>query len=234
MRKLVGIIQARMGSKRVPGKVMIRLKSKPIIQHIKEGLEKSYDFEKIILATTSDTKNDEMCNFAKDYLNIDVYREDSENDICARLHKSIKDSKDIDGIVKINADCPILDTKVVNEIATKFATSKVDYVSNKFEWTYPKGLSCEAISINSLKWCFENLTDEIDRELVCDYIKNSDGFTKLDIRSTHQLGHRNWMLDVPEELKILNDIFENYHDGPFDYLELEHYLTTKYGKNYEW
>ncbi|MCP4914376.1 MAG: NTP transferase domain-containing protein [Oligoflexia bacterium] len=235
MRKVAAVIQARMGSTRVPGKVMINLNGKPIIQHILEGLKKSYAFTDYILATTKDPRNDEMVDFAKNILKIKVYREEAEDDIAARLFNSSLESNQSDGIVKVNADCPIVDPKVINKIANTFVTSEADYVSNKIEWTYPKGLSCEALSNSSLKWCHENLNSNHDRELVCDYIKNnSSQFFQLAINSEDSLGHRNWMLDTPEELDILKVVFDEFHDKEFEYQSIESFLVQKYGVNYEW
>src|SRR5579864_4738490 len=102
--RFVGVIQARMGSTRLPGKVMLPLAGQPVIWHIFDRLRRVQPIETVVLATTTDPQNDDMTRYAESK-GMYVYRHDAEEDIAGRLAGVIAATK-ADGMLKVNADCP--------------------------------------------------------------------------------------------------------------------------------
>ena len=151
--EISGLIQARMGSKRLPGKVMLEIQGKPLIGHIFDRLKSINSLKNIILATTKDPKNNELKNYALQQ-NIKVYQHDIENDIVGRLYNSMKLTK-ADAILKINADCPLVDPNLLEEGLNIFYRKKSSYdlLTNKISKKFPDGYSYEIISQKVIKWC---------------------------------------------------------------------------------
>ncbi|MDA9559274.1 NTP transferase domain-containing protein, partial [Alphaproteobacteria bacterium] len=161
-----GLIQARMGSERLPGKVMLEIEGKPLIGHIFDRLKKVKSLKSLILATTKDKKNDILEKYARKN-NILVYRHEYENDILGRIYGAFNKVR-ADALLKINADCPLIDVKLLQEGVNVFTESKAGYdlVTNKISKTFPEGYSYEIVSYNTIKWCQKNITNPKERELV--------------------------------------------------------------------
>ena len=112
--KVIGLIQARMGSTRLPGKVMMPLAKKPLLWHILQRLRKVESISEIILATSYDKRNDILENFSNQN-GIICHRFNIENDLISRIY-SVSQKIDYDVMVKVNADCPLIDFKYINNI----------------------------------------------------------------------------------------------------------------------
>ena len=231
MKNLVGVIQARMGSKRLPGKVMRPLAGKPLIGHIHKRIASCSGVKSVVLATTNDPLNDPLVEYCEK-LGLEVFRHTIEDDIATRLYQSAKISG-ADAILKINADCPLVDPKIIQKhITAFFANDKFDYISNKIEWTLPEGYSLEIISFKALQWCARNLADSVDRELVANWIKdNQQRFNQLSIMEDFT-GHQNFpscSVDTPEDYKLISKIFDDlyYENALFGWESVREWLLEK-------
>ena len=159
MKNLVGLIQARMGSKRLPGKVMKPLADKPLVGHIYQRLVACSQIKTVVLATTQDPLNNSLVDYCID-LGMKVYRDPNEDDIASRLYNSAK-FVNADAVLKVNADCPLIDPQILQQlILGYYSDDSLDYISNKIKWTLPEGYSAEIISYNALKWCASNLKNK--------------------------------------------------------------------------
>jgi spore coat polysaccharide biosynthesis protein SpsF (cytidylyltransferase family) len=213
MPKLVAVVQARMDSKRLPEKVMLPLAGYPVIWHIFSRLKKLSVFSDFVLATSEDKTNNNLVSYSKDVLKVKVFRALSENDICSRLYGAAK-LANADSILKINADCPIVDLNVLSLLIDAYKNdSQLDYISNKFKWTFPKGMSVEIISMSALTYCHKHVSNKRDRELIADWIKNDKYsiFKKTSIVSSQDYGKYNWMLDTPEDYTYLKHVFDKLY-----------------------
>ena len=152
----------------------------------------------VLLATTQSPNNDKLVGHCRK-LGMEIYRDQNENDIASRLYLAAK-SLAADAILKVNADCPLVDPAILNRITSAFQrNTNIDYVSNKIRWTFPEGYSAELISCNALEWCHKNLKDETDRELVANFIKIIARFSQISIdnnQDEHDLFSH--FLDAPE------------------------------------
>ena len=142
------IIQARMNSKRFPGKVLRKYKNISYLELLIKRLQKSEKIRKIIVAATlnpADNEIEKLCNKLK----IFCFR-GSEDDVIDRYFQASKLFK-AENIVRVTADCPLLDRKIVDEVIKKFFFKKVDYATNTMPPTFPDGMDVEVFNFNSLK-----------------------------------------------------------------------------------
>ena len=142
------IIQARMNSTRLPGKVMKKIGGTPIINLIIKRLSRAKLVDDIIVATSKIKENQILINYLKKN-KIKLFC-GSESDVLSRFYKAATKNKS-KIIVRITADCPFIDPKIVDEFIYKFKKNKVDYLSNNNPWTYPDGMDVEVFSYDLLK-----------------------------------------------------------------------------------
>lgn len=214
MSDVWGLIQARMGSTRLPGKVILDLAGKPLIWHVVERLRRVPGLAGIVIASTADPQNDALADFAARE-GLPIHRHPLEDDIAGRLSGVVREL-DATAILKVNGDCPLVDPEVLARLLDRYLSEPgLDYVSNKSIKTYPMGLSAEVIAAHPLLWCDENLSAATDREYVADWIRNhTDRFAVASIENERDLSEHGWMVDTPEDLAFVQGIFARlYRDG---------------------
>jgi spore coat polysaccharide biosynthesis protein SpsF len=209
--RLVGVIQARMGSTRLPGKVMMPLAGQPVIWHIFDRLRRVRPIEVVVLATTTDPRNDGMVRFAE-AAGMDVCRHDEEEDIAGRLALVVAATQ-ADAILKVNADCPAIDPAVLQQIADRFlAEPDTDAASNKQPFTWPLGMSAEALSARAIVWCDLNLRAPQDRELVASWILgHHELFRIVSVTTESHYGVGDLMLDSETDYKEMAHLFDTLY-----------------------
>lgn len=211
--RVVGLAQARMGSSRLPGKVMRPLAGQPLIGHIFDRLAATPGIDGLVLATTADRRNDPLAAYAE-ARGIPVYRETGEDDIAGRLAGAARLSG-ADAILKVNADCPMVDPGILARLVRAFRQNPgVDYVSNKIVWTWPEGMSAEVIATSALEWCAANLASDVDRELVANWIRDHvDRFRRLSVEAEidHHSGGPSLAVDTPDDFDLAVRIFDDLY-----------------------
>lgn len=216
--KIVAIVQARMGSTRLPKKVMKPISGIPMIQVLLSRLSKSEYIDQIVLATSEEPQNQPLINHVE-MLGYDVYQ-GSESDVLDRCYKTaLLHHADI--IVRITGDCPLIDPRVVDSVLAAFKEGKVDYVSNNCPPTYPDGLDTEVFSFTALKTAWEQANKPYEREHVTPYIRESDNFRILNISNAKDLSDERWTVDEPEDFEVVKGIFEHFAPSiDFGWLEV--------------
>tara|TARA_Y200000002_G_scaffold315038_1_gene273030 strand:- start:1627 stop:3654 length:2028 start_codon:yes stop_codon:yes gene_type:complete len=205
--KFVAIVQARVGSIRLPNKVLKQIGGIPMIEIILERLNKSKLLNEIILATPESEKNKLIIDQVK-HLGYTCYQ-GSELDVLNRYIQAAEKSK-ADVIVRITGDCPLVDPNLVDECITRFVDANVDYYSNTIPPTYPDGLDIEVIKFKALKKAANESTKLSDREHVTTYIKNSKLFSKLNHVHDEDLSRFRWTVDNPEDFEVISSIFDYF------------------------
>ena len=207
MKKLI-IVQARMTSTRLPGKVMKVVCGKPLLEHLIDRLKRVKYADRIVIATTVNETDDiivELC----EKLDISYYR-GSEEDVLGRYYETaVEYGGDI--IIRITSDCPVIDPEVVDYLINFFTNNieKYDYVSNTLERSYPKGMDAEIVSFKALKEAHFNAYDPFDREHVTPFIKKRpQQFRLYNILYKTDMSRCRWTLDTPEDLELISKIFE--------------------------
>ena len=173
--KIVAIVQAHMGSTRLPNKVMKLINGVPMIEILLRRLGKSKKLDQIVLATSVDV-NDQVLTGHVESLGFKC-TQGSKNDVLERYVQAAKENQ-ADVIVRITGDCPLVDPVLVDECISKFIESKVDYLSNTIPPTYPDGLDVEVMGYKTLKKADEEAKKLFHREHVTPYIHESNFFSK--------------------------------------------------------
>lgn len=203
---VLAIIQARMGSTRLPGKILKEVNGKPLLAYQIERVRQSKCIDEIVIATTVEQKDDQIVAFCKHY-NVEYYR-GSENDVLTRYYETAqKFGGDI--IVRLTSDCPIIDPVVIDETIRYYIdhASDFDYVSNTIERTYPRGLDTEVFSEGALEKAYNNATLERDREHVTAYMySNPEKFRIGSISNSLNLGCYRWTVDTVEDYELVKQI----------------------------
>ena len=215
MKKLI-IVQARMTSTRLPGKVMKVVCGKPLLEHLIDRLKRVKYADRIVIATTVNETDDIIVELCKK-LDISYYR-GSEEDVLGRYYETaVEYGGDI--IIRITSDCPVIDPEVVDYLINFFTnnTEKYDYVSNTLERSYPKGMDAEVISFKTLKEAHFNAYEPYDREHVTPFIKKRpQQFRLYNILYKRDISNCRWTLDTPEDLELISKIFESlYYQNTF-------------------
>tara|TARA_B100000700_G_scaffold331352_1_gene463394 strand:+ start:2434 stop:4464 length:2031 start_codon:yes stop_codon:yes gene_type:complete len=203
------IIQARMNSTRLYGKVMKKFSGLPIIGIILKRLSYSKEADKIIVATTKEKNGHKLINYLKK--NKINYFIGSENDLLNRYIKAAEKFK-IKYIVRVTADCPLIEPKIVDKCIRKIKKSKADYVCNVFPPTFPDGLDVDVMKIKTLKKLKNFSRDKLDLEHFPRIIKqNPKKFKIVNLKNKKDLSHIRLTVDEIEDYNLIKKIFKNFY-----------------------
>ena len=213
-KKVHAIIQARMNSTRLPGKVLMEFSGDTVLGHIIRRVKKSNGIDKIIVATTTNYSDDKIVEFCNKY-NIDVFRGD-ENDVLDRYYRcAIQYHSDI--IVRITADDPLKDPEIISFAIDLFKSNNYDYVSNTINPTFPEGLDIEVFSFNALELAHKSAYQNSDKEHVTPYIyHNPQIFNLFNFTNDYDYSHMRWTLDNENDLIFIKTIYMNLYLNPDD------------------
>lgn len=205
-------VQARMGSTRLPGKVLKEICGKPLLELELERIQESSKIDKIIVTTTINKEDDSIIGFCEKK-NIDHYR-GSESDVLDRYYQTSKyygvNKNDI--IVRLTGDCPLIDPNVIDEVIELFMNSKTDYASNIEPPTYPDGLDVEVFGFSVLKKAWEEAQLPSEREHVTPYIRNNPNlFKKVNLKNKNDLSDYRWTVDEKEDYKFVKKIYNKLY-----------------------
>jgi glutamate-1-semialdehyde 2,1-aminomutase len=231
--KIVAIVQARMGSTRMPNKVMQLVSAEiPMIEVLLSRLSQSKEIEQIVLATSLDPRNQPLIEHVSK-LGYPIYQ-GSENDVLDRYFQvALKYCPDI--VVRITGDCPLIDPKLVDLVIRTYKSGDADYVSNVFPPTYPDGLDVEVFSFSALKTAWEKARATPEREHVTPYIRESGKFRTENVTNSEDFSNERWTVDEPEDYEVIKSIFE-YFTSRIDFswtevLQLRHSQPTIFSAN---
>lgn len=209
--KVVAIIQARMGSTRLPGKVMKEILGKPVILWDLERVCLSKLIDEIVVAIPYGKENDVIVDTIKEYNDMIVTTRGSEDDVLDRYYNAaVQSTADI--VVRITSDCPLIDPTVMDKVIRKFLNSDCDYCSNSLKRTYPLGLDTEVFSFDALAKAWREANIGYEREHVTPYIiENPDEFKSLNVPNDIDLSHYRWTLDTKEDFEFINAIYQKIY-----------------------
>jgi len=195
---IVAIIQARMGSTRLPGKVLMDLFGKTVLEHVIDRVKICPLVDKIVVATTTLPIDDVIVQECA-RINIHTFRGSSE-DVLSRYYGAAKESG-ADIIIRVTSDCPLFDPDVLTNMLERF---NVDYLSNTIKRTFPKGLDAEIFTMSTLERAHIEATDDYDREHVTPYIYNNpDKFVLSSFEDVNDNSNQRLTLDTPEDWEII-------------------------------
>lgn len=210
----LAILQARMSSTRLPGKVMKLLAGRPMVERQLERLRRSQTLTRIVVATSTDPSDDPLAAHL-DGLGVDVFR-GSLNDVLARYMGAARAFGARGQLVRLTADCPLADPGVIDDCVRLQARLGVDYVSNGRRPTYPHGLDVEAFGLDALEAADREAVDPYEREHVTPFIyRRPERFTLAALTQAVDESHLRWTVDTPEDFAFVERVYQTlYADKP--------------------
>ena len=205
--RVVAIVQARMGSTRLPNKVMKKINGVPMIELILSRLSQSKELDQVVVATSVDPKNVPLVEHVKSLGY--ACEQGSENDVLQRYINAAK-AHNADIVVRITGDCPLVDPELVDECIRGFRASSVDYFSNINPPTYPDGLDIEVVTLAALNRAIVESDKPFDREHVTPYIRESGRFNFSGMQHSEDLSHLRWTVDELADFDVINNVFSHF------------------------
>ena len=209
--KIVLITQARVGSSRLPSKVLKEIEGNSILKIHLGRIKYSKLIDKIIVATTKNEHEYPIIDLCRE-LNVDVFK-GSENDVLDRFYKSVENCN-ADWIVRVTSDCPLIDPILIDFVVNAVISSGKDYGSNTMVESYPDGQDIEVFKFQTLKKAWENAKMKSEREHVTPYIKNNSDvmggykFTSLSIENIEDYSKVRMTVDEIHDFEAIKLLLE--------------------------
>ena len=210
--RVIAAIQARMGSTRLPGKVLLPIAGRPTIQRIAERLAHCREVDMVVVSTSVEQRDDSVAALA-DQIGIPCVR-GSEMDLIERLGRTAAQFS-ADALVRITADCPLVDPEIVDKVVGVWrrSGSALEYASNVFPPTFPDGLDVEVLSRQVLERLDREVSDPFFRESFTAYIREHPAaFRIANIEHERDLNDLRWTLDYPEDLAFVEAVYRALDD----------------------
>lgn len=216
--KIVAIVQARMGSTRLPNKVMKPICGVPMIELLLARLAMAKRVDQILLATSIDERNLPLVEHVQNLGYVCV--RGSENNVLQRyLDAAIQVKADV--IVRITGDCPLVDPVLVDWAIEEFLSDPVDYLSNTAPATFPDGLDIEVFTFDALKRAAQESEDPFDHEHVTPYLRKAGSFKTGTMQNDIDLSDLRWTVDEAVDFDVICSIFKHFSpDIYFSWIEV--------------
>jgi glutamate-1-semialdehyde 2,1-aminomutase len=232
--KTIAIVQARMGSTRLPKKVMMPIGGVPMIELLLARLARAKEVDEVVVATSEDSRNLPLVEHVQ-RLGYRCFR-GSENDVLDRYLHAARAAK-ADVVVRITGDCPLVDPQLVDQVIREFHGAEVDYCSNVSPPSFPDGLDIEVFSLAALERAGAETSDAYDHEHVTPYLRSSSKFRQAAVRHEEDLSGRRWTVDEAADLEVVRAVFANFapdiHFSWKKVLELEQRQPALFAANSE-
>ena len=211
--KTLAVIQARMGSTRLPGKVLADIGGVPMLQRVIDRTKAVQAIDDLVVATTMNPEDDALAEWLEES-NIACFR-GSSDDVLARFVDAATE-RNGELIVRVTADDPLKDPDIMSQLIARMQQDPLlDYASNTIDPTWPEGLDMEVIRLSALKHAHREATLRSDREHVTPFIWNRPAtFRLVNIRFEKDLSHWRLTVDKPADLELIRMIFSRFADNP--------------------
>jgi spore coat polysaccharide biosynthesis protein SpsF len=211
---ILAIVQARMSSTRLPGKVMKPILGRPMLDLQLERLRRVTAIDRLVVAT-SDLAGDDPIEALCEDQGVAVFR-GSLSDVLGRYHGALEAYGPADHVVRLTADCPLADPDVIGGCIAQHLATGADYTSNGVERTFPKGLDVEIMTAATLERAHRDAMAQDEREHVTMYIyRNPQTFRLSHFVQDRRLGSLRWTVDTPEDLEMVTAVYQAlYQDNP--------------------
>jgi spore coat polysaccharide biosynthesis protein SpsF len=212
------IVQARMSSSRLPGKVLEPVAGAPMIVQQLARVARARLIDDIVVATSTDPGDDRLVQTVQQ-AGYRVHR-GSLQDVLGRFLE-VLDTDQPDVIVRITADCPLISPTVIDSVIAAFTDTGVDYASNTLTPTYPDGLDVEVVRATALRQLARQTLDADEHEHVTLGIyRRPEEFTLHAVTSSPDNSNLRWTVDTPEDLAFVRWVFDRLHSTDFDYADV--------------
>lgn len=211
MRRVI-IVQARMGSARLPGKVLADVCGRPMLAQQLRRLQQCRSADEIVVATSVSSKDDAVVALAR-ASGVRWFRGD-EHDVLSRYRAAAAETR-ADLAIRITGDCPLIDPGITDQVIDRAAAGGCDYTSNVLRRTYPKGLDAEALPVDVLARTDRLATSKAAREHVTWFIyqERPDLFLTSSVEDVSDHSHLNWSVDTAEDLERVRRLYHEFALG---------------------
>lgn len=205
-KKILAIIQARMNSTRLPGKMLKEIEGKPLLWYIINAAKQSELIDEVVLATTKNEEDKELLEKAEEYC-IKSFA-GSENDVLDRYYQTAKKFQG-DIIVRLTGDCPLADPNIIDKVIEKYKKREVDYCSNVHPPTFPDGFDVEVFGFDILEKLWKEVKEAYIREHVVAYIReHPKKFKIFNVENEENLSNLRFTVDNTEDLELIKKVIE--------------------------
>lgn len=223
--KTVAIIQARMGSTRLPNKVLADIAGQPMLYYVVTRTQQANTLDLVVVATSDKRADDSVADFCK--MNGIACFRGNEDDVLDRYYQAAH-SFQADLIVRITADCPLIDPDVIDQVVRFYLDGDYDYVSNVLPPTYPDGIDVEVFSFVALADAWRKARWQSEREHVTAYIHNHPELFQIgNITYKNDLSNLRWTVDEPQDLEFVRAVYNHFGDTLFQMSDVLTLLKDK-------
>lgn len=216
---IVTIIQARFGSTRLPGKVLLDIAGRPMLEHVVRRVQRSRIARQTVVATTALRRDDVIVELCRS-LGVPTYR-GSEEDVIDRYHGAARQFE-AEAVVRITADCPLLDAAVMDRVLAAFLENRPDYASNTLVRTYPRGLDTEVFTRAALEAAWREASAKEHRVHVTPYLYLTPGrFRTFSVEDSPDYSDLRLTVDTEEDLELVRQVYEHLgREGRFTWMDV--------------
>ena len=216
--RIVAIIQGRMSSSRLPGKVLKDIHGLPMLAWVVNRSRLAHSLDEVVVATTVDPSDDPIQTFCET-MGFPVFRGDPF-DVLDRYYQAALQFK-ADVVVRLTADCPLIDPALIDDTVAAFFKTEADFAANRLPppWkrTFPIGLDIEVCTFEALQRAWKEADQPYQREHVMPYLYEEEGRFRVHVvNHDPDYGHYRWTVDTPEDLVLIRQIIEHL-DGRMDF-----------------
>ncbi len=221
---VTAIIQARMESSRLPGKVLQDLGGYSTIEMVLKRTSLSKLIDQVCVASPKTLANERLAKHVES-LGYRIFF-GSEHNVLERYYKTAK-KLNAKVIVRITADCPFIDPEVIDDCVKLFYQKRVNYLSNNLHPTFPDGLDVEVFDFSSLEAAYQKAYKNFDLEHVTPFMRTAQSIKRFSYKKTLDTSHLRWTLDEPEDLILLKSVYKQFRPRiDFSYKEVENYVIS--------
>ncbi len=203
--RVLAIVQARVGSTRLPGKALLPIAGRPMLAHVLERTRAIPGVDEVALATTIRHDDDALADLAR-RLGVPCVR-GSVDDVLDRFHAALG-AHPASAVARVTADCPLLDPDVSGRVVAEYLRGGVDYASNVEPPTFPDGLDTEVFSAVALERAWREADRPSDREHVTPFLRRPDnGFIRRNVVGERDLSSHRWTVDEPRDLDFARAVY---------------------------
>jgi spore coat polysaccharide biosynthesis protein SpsF len=207
--KKIAIVQARVGSTRLPGKIFAEISGAPLVWHVYNRLTNAKNIDKIVFAIPDTQPNDELADYLEKN-KIALYRGDEDN-VLARFYSAATEYK-ADIVIRITADDPFKDPDIIDKTVTLLLENDLDFAYNNKPPTFPEGLDVEVFTYKALRRAAQEAETDFDKEHVTQYMfKNPSKFKQLNFANNEDMSHLRWTIDQAEDLEMAREVYKELY-----------------------
>ncbi|MGO9366037.1 MAG: cytidylyltransferase domain-containing protein [Terriglobales bacterium] len=201
----MAIVQARMGSTRLPRKVLADIQGHPMLWYVIHRARAATTVDEVVVATTTQSRDQAIVDFCREN-GVSCFR-GREEDVLDRYYQAALE-READVVVRITSDCPLIDPSIIDKVVRSFLLGQCDYASNVMVRTYPRGLDTEVMTLRALEQAWINAGEPYQRVHVTPYIyENPSTFRLLSVTGDGDYSQYRWTVDTEQDLELVRAVY---------------------------